>query len=140
MIPQLLAAASVATSLFGGFSAKEAADDSASLQKQEGKLKRDELFREAARIRDEGFRFKQEQMIQYVSSGVEITGTPLLLMQETSIMAEAEAKATEDRGTAIQDLANANAKITKKQGKAALISSIGNAVSGGVNTYRAAKG
>lgn len=130
----------VGTTVYSGYQANQSAKKSASLQEQQGALNRDEALQEASRIRDEGFRFKQEQMMQFVGAGVEITGTPLLLMRETEIQANAEAAATEKRGYAESDLANANAKITRSEGRAQLISSLGSAVSSGIGTYSAAKG
>lgn len=140
MIQFLLAAVAAGSALYSGIQANKNAKSQASLQEQQGALARDEALQEAARILDEGYRFKQEQMMQFVGAGVEITGTPLLLMRETEIQSQAEAAATEKRGYAAGDLANANAKITRSEGKAELIRSLGSAISGGISTYKAAKG
>ena len=135
-----LTAVSVGTSLYAGYSAQKSSKKQASLMEQQGEVQKEDALREAARIRDEGYRFKQEQGMAYISSGVELVGTPLLVMAETAKMAEEEARATEKRGYAQGDLANAQAKITRNEGKAQMIASIGNAVGSGVSTYRAAKG
>lgn len=130
----------VGTTVYTSTQSQKASKKQASLQEQQGELARDEALQEAAQIRDESYRFKQEQMMQFVGAGVEITGTPLLLMRETEIQAEAEAKAVEKRGYASSDLANANAKITRSEGRAQLISSLGSAVSSGISTYKGVKG
>lgn len=135
-----LTAVSVGTSLYAGYSAQKSAKKQASLMEEQGALQRDEALREAARIRDDGYRFKQEQGMAYISSGVELAGTPLLVMAETSKLAEAEAAATEKRGYAESDLSNAQAKITRSEGKSQMIASIGQAASSGVSTYKVAKG
>lgn len=135
-----LTAVSVGSSLYGGYAANQSAKKQASLMEQQGALQRDEALQEAARIRDDGYRFKQEQMMQYIGSGVEVQGTALLVLAETTSLAEAEAQATERRGYAESDLANANAKITKSTGKAQMLASIGTAVSSGVSTYKSAGG
>lgn len=119
-----LAVAGAANSIYQGVSANQSAKGEASLMRQQGELERAESYREAARLRDEGYRFKQVQMMAYISSGVEIQGTPLLVMGETSSMAEYEAKAEESRGDAALSLASANAKIRKREGRAELISGI----------------
>lgn len=135
-----LTAVSVGSSLYSGVAANKSAKKQASLMEQQGALQRDEALREASRIRDEGYRFKQEQMMQFIGSGVEVQGTPLLVLAETTSMAEAEARATEKRGYAESDLANANAKITRSMGKAQMIASIGSAVGSGVSSYKSAGG
>lgn len=134
-----VAAVSVGTSLYSGAQANKAAKKSASLQEEQGQLQQQEAMVEAAQIREEGERTKQEQMMAFVGSGVEIQGTPLLLMAETTKLANTEAAATEKRGYAQGNLANAQAKITRSEGKAQMIASIGNAVSSGATTYKALK-
>lgn len=130
----------VGTTLYSGYQAKKSADSSSKLQEAQGQLLYDESLVQAVLIKDDGQRFKQEQMMSYVGAGVEIQGTPLLLLKETQKASEFEAAQTVKRGKAQMDLANANAKITRAEGKAKLIASIGNAVSGGISTYSAAKG
>jgi hypothetical protein len=141
MVPQLIAAGTVAgLQIYSGVQANKMAKKQASLIEQQGALQKEEALQEAAMIRDEGKRFRQEQLMQYVSSGVEIQGTPLVVMAETAKMADVQAKAVEKRGYAMADLANANAKITRSQGKAEMIASFGKAVSSGVSTYASAGG
>lgn len=128
-----------ATAIYSGVSSYQSGKASAKLQKEQGALQLQEGLSEAARIRDEGYRFQQEQMMQYIGSGVEIKGTPLLVMAESVANAEAEAKATEKRGYAQQSFANQQAKITVNQGRAALIGSVGSAVGQGAGVYKALK-
>ena len=132
-------AVSVGTSLYSGAQANKAAKKQAALQEEQGQIQLQEALVEAAQIRQEGERTKQEQMMQYIGSGVEIQGTPLLVMAETTKLANTEAVATEKRGYAQGDLANAKAKITRSEGKAQMIASIGSAVSSGATTYKALK-
>jgi hypothetical protein len=127
------------TAIYSGVSAKQAANKQAKLQKEQGALQLQEGLFEAGRVRDEGYRFSQEQMMQYIGAGVEIKGTPLLVMAESVAKAEEEAKATERRGYALENFAAQQAKITTSQGRAALIGSIGSAVGAGSGTYKALK-
>jgi hypothetical protein len=115
---------SAAGDLYSGISAYKSSKKTASLMEQQGQIQFAESRVEAYRMRDEGRRLQQEQMMAYISNGVEISGTPLLVMAETVSMSDFEAAAEEKRGQAAADLANANAKITRSEGKAQMISSI----------------
>jgi hypothetical protein len=128
-----------ATAIYSGVSAYQSGKAQAKLQKEQGALQREEGLFEASRVRDEGYRYSQEQMMQYIGAGVEIKGTPLLVMADTVAKAEAEAKATERRGYALEEFASKQAKITSNQGRAQLIASIGSAVGSGASTYKALK-
>jgi hypothetical protein len=128
-------AVSVGTALYSGYSANKSAKKQASLMEQQGQLQYEDALREGARIRDEGYRTQQKQVMEYIGSGVEIVGTALLVATETERLAEEEAYWTEKRGASQSDLANANAKITRSEGKAAMIASVGQAVGAGVNTW-----
>lgn len=128
-----------ATAIYSGVSSYQSGKASAKLQKEQGALQLEEGLFEAGRVRDEGYRYQQEQMMQYIGAGVEIKGTPLLVMAESVAKAEEEAKATERRGYALESFAAQQAKITTNQGRAALIGSIGSAVGAGTGTYKALK-
>ena len=113
-----------AGSIYQGVSAKQQADKQAKLVKEQGGILRDEAYVEAGKIREDGYKFAQEQTMAYLSSGVEITGTPLLLARETLSMAEEEARATEKRGDQGLDLAQKQGNIIKNEGRAQMISGI----------------
>jgi hypothetical protein len=140
MIQAVLAAVAVGTSLYSGYSAKQSSKKQASLMEAQGALQREEAYIDADLILNDGKRFKNEQAMAYISSGVEVQGTPLLLMRETEIESEYEAYRKRKQGDAQMNLANTQAGITRSEGRAQMIASIGNAVGSGVNTYRAAKG
>lgn len=110
--------------IYGGYSAYKAGKKQASLLKQQGQLIYQESLRDAEVTLDDGKRFQQEQEMAYISSGVEIEGTPLLVMTETTRMAGAEAKAIKESGAAQRELYNKQAKMAKSEGKAKLIGSI----------------
>lgn len=128
-----------ATAVYSGVSSYQSGKASAKLQKEQGALQLEEGLFEASRVRDEGYRYQQEQMMQYIGAGVEIKGTPLLVMADTVAKAEEEAKATEKRGYALEEFASKQAKITTSQSRASLIASVGNAVGVGSSTYKALK-
>jgi hypothetical protein len=130
----------VGTAVYSGVQANKSAKKQGQLQEQQGMLLQEEAMAEADRISNEGYRFKQEQMMQYIGSGVEVKGSALLVLADTTRLAEADAEATRRRGNAQMDLASGQAKVTTSQGKAALISSFGQAVSSGVSAYGGAGG
>lgn len=130
MLPQLLAVASAGAKIYGGISAYQSSQDQADALRDQGETIKEEAYVDAARIRDEGYRFAQNQVMAFISSGVEMQGTPLLLSNETISLSQFEGERTERRGDAALELANINAKITERTGKAQLISSITGAASG----------
>ena len=140
MIQAVLGIVAAASAIYGGISAKKSADKQSSLMEQQGQLQYEDALREADRILDDGRRFQQEQMMAYISSGVEISGTPLLVLSETQKLAAEEAAWTETHGVNERSLSQAQAKITKSEGQAALIGSIGSAIGSGVGTYASAGG
>lgn len=111
-------------SLYGGITAYSNSLEMASLLEEQGALVQGDYNRQAALVRDAGYRTKQKQLMEFVSSGVEIQGTPLLVLRETGKKAEAVAGSYEFTGQQYSDLYKKKAKITKSEGKAELISSI----------------
>jgi hypothetical protein len=128
-----------ATAIYSGVSSYQSGKKQEKLMKEQGALQLQEGLFEAKRVRDEGYRFEQEQMMQYIGAGVEIKGTPLLVMADTMARAEEEAKATERRGYALESFAAKQGSIAVNQGRAALIGSIGSAVGSGAGVYKALK-
>jgi hypothetical protein len=114
-------------SLYQGFTAYEASFDSASLLREQGALSRDDYYLQAALIRDKGSRVRSKQAMEYVSSGVEIVGTPQLVLKETLSRAYASAKSHETTGENILKLYNKKADMAEEEGQAALIQGILNA-------------
>jgi hypothetical protein len=122
--------------IYAGYSAYSSAKKQASLLKQQGEIALKESLRNAALIIDDGKRFQQQQEMAYISSGVDIEGTPLLLMTETKYMAGAEAKAMEESGYAQKKLYDQQAKIAKKEGKSQFISSIFGGTASGLGGFK----
>lgn len=115
---------SAAGSLYSGISALQSSGEQASLLQAEGALTQADYFRQAALIRDEGYRTRAKQAMQFIGAGVEIVGTPLLVLRETMSRSGAEARSYETAGIAKRNLANRQADITRREGQAALVSSI----------------
>jgi hypothetical protein len=110
--------------IYGGYQTKQAMFGEASLLEQQGVLARDDYYKQAALVRDEGHRTRAKQTMEYISSGVEVIGTPLLVLRETLSRSYARASSYEKTGAATQQLYDRKAKIMRKEGKAALISGV----------------
>jgi len=114
----------IAGDLYSGFSAKKSADTQASDLEYQGRILYSEAVRDAAVIDEEGEKFAQTQSLQYISSGVELTGSALLYPAQTRSYAKAESDSYRSRGRAQMGLAYRNAKTLRNEGRASLFSSI----------------
>lgn len=121
MIGELISGAG---KIYAGYSAYKSAFSEASLLEEQGALTRDDYYKQAALVRDEGHRLRAKQTMEYVSAGVEVVGTPLLVLRETLSRSYARARSYEKTGQNVMDLYNAKAKIMRSEGKAALISGV----------------
>lgn len=119
----------IAGGLISGVSAMSAANKEAALTVDQGLISRNDYYRQAAITYDEGYRLQHKQEMEYIGAGVEIMGTPLLVMAETISKTEKERDWLKSRGDKEYDLAKLKARNLKNQGKAALVSSIFGAAS-----------
>ena len=110
--------------VFAGVNALNSANESASLLEEQGALTKDDYFRQASLVREEGQRTRAKQTMEYVSSGVEAIGTPLLVLKETISKSQAKAGALETIGINYKNLYGKKAEITRNQGRATLISDV----------------
>jgi hypothetical protein len=106
--------------IFAGISALNSANEMASLLEEQGSLTKDDYFRQASLVKEEGKRVRAKQTMEYVSSGVEMVGTPLLVLKETLSKSMAKAGALETTGKNYQNLYNRKADITKNEGMSTL--------------------
>jgi len=110
--------------IYAGYSTYKSAFSEASLLEQQGSLARDDYYKQAALVRDEGHRLRAKQTMEYVSSGVEVIGTPLLVLRETLSRSYARAYSYEKTGEATKQLYDRKAAIMRKEGKAAFVSGV----------------
>lgn len=132
MVQAILAGLQVGASLYEGSTTRSAYKAQASLVEDDARLLKWEAERDAAVMRDDGQRYAKEQAMAYVSSGVQMSGSALLITAETIKMSEAEAGAIEFRGDRMYDAKMREASNLKKQGKASFISSV---LGGGAKGY-----
>ena len=116
----LMAAGSIYTGVTSLLSKNKASEELI----EQGSIAVNEAFRNASIIREEGRKFAATQSLQFIGSGVELTGSALITLEQTRSYAEAEAKAVEERGKAQARLARKNAEIKQSEGRSSFIGSI----------------
>ena len=114
-------------SLYGGYSAMTSANANALLLEEQGMLTQSDYERQAALTRDDGHRARAKQAMEYVNSGIEIVGTPQLVMAETLSRSIAKATSLQVTGRNYNRLYGKKAAISRNEGQSAMISSILNA-------------
>lgn len=98
---------------------------------EEARLAEEDANRAALQEKIEADKTRKIQKMAYLSSGVDLSGSPLLVMEETRNQGNENAKNIKDSGYARADL-------TRKQGsvgRASLVGSVVNTASGLANTY-----
>lgn len=83
-----------------------------------------EAYRDASITRQETRDFMAKQSLQFIGSGVELTGSALITIAQTGKYGETEARATESKGRAEASRLMEAAASTERQGRAALISGV----------------
>jgi hypothetical protein len=113
-----------AGSIYGGIASYIISGEQSSLLKEQGALTRDDYFKQAGLVRDEGRRVRAKQTMEYISSGVEIVGTPQLVLKETQRNASRMAGSLETTGINMESLYRKKAKIARQEGVSSMISGI----------------
>ncbi len=106
----------------GGAMSYKLAKKRAKLIRGQSEITVSEALRDAAIIREEGDKFAATQSLQYLGAGVELGGSALITLAQTKKYAKTEAEATERAGRNKAELMLAEARITEREGRAALIS------------------
>lgn len=110
---------SAGASIVSGRQQKKAADKQAAIMERESKEKAESEKAEAERVR-------KLQKVAFLSSGVTLEGSPLLVMEETSAQGRTNAQRTVRAGAD-------QASVTRQQGRAALVGGFGDAASKGAS-------
>jgi len=111
-----------------GVAANSAGAKQSSLMREQGILAQRDAERQAVIALDEGYRRRQKQTMEYIGAGVEVQGTPLLMLAETAKMAEHQAAEIRRTGKSARDLYYRNARAARSEGRASLVSSLLGAV------------
>ena len=129
-MPAALAAAtafSAVSSISGGINAQSAANANAKLQEQQGGIALDEAKTNATNT---AYNLNQQigaQRLAYLANGVSLEGSPAIVQDQATKYGQTQVDAILKQGAAQYDLAQANAAVTKNQGRAALIAGFGQA-------------
>jgi len=115
---------SAGASLFSGISSYMSGMDSASLLEEQGALSQDDYYRQAALTVEKGSRLRSKQTMEYISAGVEIAGTPQLMLKETLSKSRVEAAALRTTGDNVRRLYNRKAEIQENESRSSLIGGI----------------
>lgn len=116
-----------AADLFSGIDALLQSKESSKLLKEEGTLVKADYFRQAKLVREDGTRVRSKQAMQYLGAGVELVGTPLLVLRQTLMDATERAESFQTAGIRAEDKFNRQAKQARRAGRAALIKGIASA-------------
>ena len=119
-----LAAASVLTSAYSGYSKLKAGNEQAKSLQEQGRLSQVDANKQALIALDDGYRRRQRQTMDYIGAGVEIQGTPLLMLAETAKRTETQAEEIRTTGKNQRALYNKNAKAAYSEGRAGLVNSL----------------
>lgn len=113
-----------ASSLYGGVSKFQSSFTQSKLIENEGLLQQFDADQQAQLSLDEGYRLRQKQAMDYIGGGVELMGTPLLVLAETARRTELEAASMRETGRRMSLLAQEKAQVTMNEGRSALIASV----------------
>ena len=106
--------------LFGFFTSRE----SAKIAESRGRMLRLEADADAQRYAESARTFKETQALAFLKSGVELTGSPLDILDETARVAAENISAIRAQGRARQSEQEELARETRERGRGALISGI----------------
>lgn len=110
--------------LLSGVSSLISGLETSSLLKEQGALTRDDYYKQAGLVRDEGHRIRAKQTMEYVSSGVEVIGTPQLVLKETLRKSLEQARSLQVTGDNLEAMYRKKAKQAKREGITSFISSV----------------
>jgi hypothetical protein len=115
---------SAGAQVFGAVSEKRAADDQAELIDQQAQIEQQETAAEAERKGEERRKFIAQQKVAFLANGIGLAGTPLVVLEDTFQQFEKEISSIKRSGRAKAGLLTKQADITRKTGKAKLISGV----------------
>ena len=123
---------SAGVGLYQGIAANAAGAAQSRMLKSQAELLRIENNAAAGRYEREAKGFKAEQSVQFLKSGVKLTGSPLDILDETSRIASENVSAIRASGEAGATSLEMQAKNVRSAGRRALIGGFANAASAGM--------
>ncbi len=126
-------------SITGGIAAQRAANAEADALAEQAAISRQEALEEAERIDKEHTRFLARQSLLYIKGGVSLSGSPLLVLEETREERRKRVQAQIDKANAGYKFGMKAAERTKAQGRAALTGGIIGAATSTTSMYLAGR-
>lgn len=126
-----IAAAAIAAGgqILGGMSERDAQKKRAGMLEDQSRLAQSEAAAQAKRRATEVRRFAANQKVAFLKNGVTLEGSPLIALEDTYTMGQEEVDSIVNRGNAQSNLYWQEAKLAKKQGRAAMIGGLTGAAS-----------
>lgn len=118
--------------------AKNAYDESVNIAKQQAALDKADADRAAQQELTDAEKARKEQKMLYLASGVDLTGSPLLVMEETRKKGDENAKNIRDSQSARSNLYVQSAKANAPISRASLTNTaldVGTGLAKGYNDY-----
>lgn len=122
-------------SITSGLADNSAAQARAEAEEAQADLMAIEADYEADRIREKARKIKAKQKMMFIKNGVQIGGTPLLILEETEREGEAEAQAMHRRGVSLKTKGYAEASATRITGTNRLVGGLTDAVNDNTQSY-----
>lgn len=121
---------------------KRAYEESVRIAREQGELDKQEADRAARLELEDSQKHAKLQQMLYLKSGVDLTGSPLLVMEETRAKGEENAKNVRDSAASRANLAVQSAAANKPVKRASLIGTMAETaagISGSYNDYTVLK-
>lgn len=115
---------SIAGNVFAGTYGLLSSLTEAKSLKEQGKVAQSDYLLQAKLVREEGHRIRAKQTMEYLGSGVDIAGTPQLVLKETLSRAAAKAHSLEITGSNVNTLYRNKARTVRNEGVASLVSNL----------------
>lgn len=116
------------TSIAGGISQSNAANQNAQIQEQQGNLALQESQINANNAAFNETQQVQNQRLAFLANGVSLEGSPSLVLAQSKQYAQTQVNSILNEGAAQYNLSQEQAAVTKNQGRAALISGLAQGV------------
>ena len=126
----VMTAVQAAGSIYSGFAANSAAEQEATLQRQQGDIAMSEAKINATNETYNQTQIVQKQKLAFLANGVSLEGSPSMVLEQSKEYGQSQVDAILRQGASRYALAQGEAAITENKGRAALIGGFTNAIGG----------
>jgi hypothetical protein len=136
----VFAGASAAMDLLGGVFSYMASNEAAKTAESRGRMLRMEAEADALRYAEQARGFKAQQKVAYLKSGVDLSGSPLAILDESARVAQENISAIRARGEAAEMGQKQQAAQARAGGRMALVNAVSSSTVGvGKGIYQGVK-